>query len=508
MIKTALISVSDKTWIVDFAKILREKWIKILSTWWTAKELNKNWIETIDVSDVTWFPEMMDWRVKTLHPKIHWWLLALRDNPEHMKIAEENSISMIDLVVVNLYPFVETISKEWIEESEAIEQVDIWWPSMLRSAAKNFQSITVITDVSDLKNIWKEIQENWNTSLKIRRELAIKVFETTSVYDNAICEYLSNWEKRWFFFDKKQDLRYWENPHQKAIFLKEKSDIGFNITNSRQLQWKELSYNNIVDADLAWSIVEEFSDIPAVSIIKHATPCWVAIWDSALDAYLKAYEVDKISPFGWIVAINRNVDKETAMELTKIFLEIVVAPSFDDDALEIFSKKKNLRILEFWWVKKELGQKIFKKVSWWLLIQDKNESSFLDNLKVVTKKSPMKSQIDDCRFAWKVIKYVKSNAIVIAKDWVALGVWAGQTNRVRSSTLALEQARETWVNLFWAVVASDAFFPFSDWIEVFENSWIECIVQPGGSIRDEEVIGTANNLQMSMVFCRERAFLH
>lgn len=508
MIKTALISVSDKTWIVEFAKILQNKWVKIISTWGTAKKLNENWIKSLDISDITDFPEMMNWRVKTLHPKIHWWLLALRENEEHQNIAKEHWIWMIDLVVVNLYPFVETIAKEWVSENEAIEQIDIWWPSMLRSAAKNFQSVTVITDTFDLKKIWEEIEKNWDTNFETRKNLAIKVFETTSMYDSAICDYLSKWEKKWFFFDKKQELRYWENPHQDAVFLKEKNNKWFNITNSKQIQWKELSYNNIMDADLAWSIVEEFDWECAVSIIKHATPCGVAIWKDIFEAYNKAYEVDKISPFWWIVAVNAEVDEKLAKKLSEIFLEIVIAPTFTKWALEVFSKKKNLRILKTWWIKKEFWQKMFKKVSWWLLVQWKNESWELKNLKTVTKKQATENQIKDSQLAWKIIKYVKSNSIVIVKDWVALGIWAGQTNRVRSSRLALKQAKDTWINLKWAVIASDAFFPFSDWVEVFDWTWIECIVQPWGSIRDEEVIASADKMEMAMLFCWERAFLH
>jgi len=508
MIKTALISVSDKTWIVEFSKILQKKWVKIISTWWTAKKLKENWIDSVDISEITWFPEMMNWRVKTLHPVVHWWLLALRKNEEHQSIAKEHWIWMIDLVVVNLYPFVETISKEWVSEPEAIEQIDIWWPSMLRSAAKNFQSVTVITDTSDLEKIWKQIEEKWDTEFETRKKLAIKVFETTSIYDSAICDYLSGWEKKAFFFDKKQSLRYWENPHQEAVFLKEKNNTWFNVTNAKQIQWKELSYNNIMDADLAWSIVEEFEWESAVSIIKHATPCWVAIWENSFEAYTKAYEVDKISPFWWIVAVNSEVNEELATKLTEIFLEIVIAPNFTTWALEVFKKKKNLRILETWFVKKEFWQKILKKVAWGLLIQWKNESWELQNLKTVTEKNPTDTQINDIKFAWKIIKYVKSNSIVVAKNWVVLWVWAWQTNRVKSWKLALEQAKATWVDLTWAVLASDAFFPFADWLEVFENSWVNCVVQPWWSIRDKEVINRANEMWMAMVFCWERAFLH
>lgn len=506
MIKTALISVSNKTWIVGFAKVLQEKWIKIISTWGTAKHLNENWITTIDISQVTGFPEMLDGRVKTLHPKIHWWLLALRDNAEHQETIKKHWIEMIDLVVVNLYPFKETIEKPWITEEEAIEQIDIGWPSMLRSASKNFQDVTVIVDIDDYDLVCKQIQQNWNTDIETRKNLAVKVFEATAKYDAMIAKYLSNEDVQSFFFRKKQDLRYWENPHQKAMFLKWDSE-WFNVTNSRQLQWKELSYNNIMDADIAWQIVQEF-DKPAASIIKHATPCWVALWDTIFEAYSNAYEVDKISPFGWIVALNREVDKKTAEMLNSIFLEIVIAPKFSPESLEVFASKKNLRILETWWVEREVWKKIYRKVWWWLLIQDKNESWELQKLDVVTNAKPDDSFYSDMQFGWKVIKYVKSNAIVIAKNGRTLWVWAGQTNRVKSVRLALEQAKETHQDLNWAVLVSDAFFPFADWIEAIRGSWISCILQPWWSVRDQEVIDKANELWASMVFCHERAFLH
>ena len=506
MIKTALISVSDKTGIVEFAKILIEKNIKIISTWGTAKYLKENWIETTDVSTITWFPEMMDWRIKTLHPNIHWWLLALRSDKNHLTQADQNNIWLIDLVVVNLYPFIKTIEIKWVKESEAIEQIDIWWPSMIRSGAKNFESVTVICDSNDLVEVWQEIKSNWDTKLETRKNLAIKVFDKTSKYDAQIAKYLSNWKKQSFFFEKKQDLRYWENPHQRAIFLTW-NNTWFNVSNATQLQWKELSYNNIMDADLAWQLVQEF-DNPCVSIIKHATPCWVAIWNTALDAYIKAYEVDKISPFWWIIAVNKDVWEELAEKLTKIFLEIIIAPSFSKKALEIFKSKERLRLLQTWWVTKESWKKIYRKVWWWLLIQDRNESWELKNLKTVTKLYPSEKEIEDMQFAWKVIKYVKSNAIVIAKNWVTLWIWCWQTNRVKSVKLALEQANESKQNLNWAVLISDAFFPFSDWIECIDKTWITSILQPWWSIKDDEVINKANEMWVSMAFCWERAFLH
>ena len=506
MIKTALISVSDKKWIVDFTRILQEKNVKIISTWWTAKHLKNNWIKVEDVANITWFPELMNWRVKTLHPNVHWWLLALRNNKDHLKQIKENGIWLIDLIVVNLYPFKQTIEKENVKEAEAIEQIDIWWPSMLRSAAKNFESVTVVSDTNDLDVIGKEILKSWNTKLETRKYLAIKVFDITSKYDAQISNYLSKWKKISLFFEKIQELRYWENPHQKAIFLKS-SSTWFNISNAKKLQWKELSYNNIMDADLAWQIVEEFNK-PCCSIIKHATPCWVSIWKNAFESFINAYEVDKISPFWWIIALNKEVWEDLAKKLIEIFLEIVIAPSFTKEALKIFWKKRNLRILEIWWIKKELWKKIYKKVWWWLLIQDKNEWWELTSLKTVTTKKASKNNISDMQFWWKVIKYVKSNAILIAKNWKTIWIWAGQTNRVKSVKLALEQAIENKQDLKWAVLVSDAFFPFEDWIEAINNTWISSILQPWWSIKDKQVIKKANEIWVSMIFCWERAFLH
>lgn len=506
MIKTALISVSDKKWILEFVWVLVKKWIKIISTWWTAKYLNENWIKTIDASDITGFPEMLEGRVKTLHPKIHWWLLALRDNQDHIQTLEKHWINTIDLVVVNLYPFEETIKKQWVIAEEAIEQIDIGGPSLLRSAAKNFKDVTVIVDILDYEPISKQILDSWNTDTETREALAIKVFETTAKYDAMIAKYLSNDAVQSFFFRKKQNLRYWENPHQDAIFLEWDSE-WFNITNSVQLQWKELSYNNIMDADLAWQIVQEFSQA-AASIVKHATPCWVALWDTIFSAYSNAYNVDKVSPFWWIVALNREVNKELAEKLISIFLEIVIAPSFTQEAMDIFSKKGKLRILQTWWVEKEAGKRVYRKVWWWLLIQDKNESWELQKLDVVTIKKPEENFYSDMQFGWKVIKYVKSNAIVIVKKWVTLWIWSGQTNRVKSVRLALEQAIENNQDMHWSVLISDAFFPFPDWIEAIWNSGISCILQPWGSIRDKEVVDKADELWVSMVFCNERAFLH
>lgn len=506
MIKTALISVYNKKWIAEFAKILQNKWINIISTWWTFRYLKENWINAMEVSDITWFPELMNWRVKTLHPRIHWWLLALRNKKEHLEEIKQNNINLIDLVVVNLYPFQETINTEWINEEDAIEQIDIWWPSMLRSAAKNFENVTIITEIADLNIVWKQIQEKWETDLETRRNLAVKAFYNSSKYDAQIARYLSKWEKIALFFEKKQNLRYGENPHQKAMFLKWESK-WINITNAKQIQWKELSYNNILDWDLAWQIVEEFES-PCVAIVKHATPCWVALSYDILKAYEKAYDVDKISPFWWIIAANRAIWKDLAEKLVEFFLEIIIATNFTKEALEIFKKKEKLRILEMWWIKKEYWDKVFKKVWWWLLIQDKNEWWELKNLVVVTEKKPNKDNIDDMQFWWKVIKYVKSNAIIIVKDKKTIWIGAWQTNRIKSVRLALNQARENCQNLDWAVLISDAFFPFIDCIEELENTWITCVLQPGWSINDNKVIDKANEIWISMIFCWERAFLH
>ncbi len=504
MIKRALLSVYDKTGVIDFAKFLASKNIEILSTGGTAKLLRDNGINIIDVADYTGFPEMMNGRVKTLHPKIHGGILAIRSNKEHINEAEKNNIKMIDLVVVNLYPFAEVLQKKGSTTEEIIEQIDIGGPSMIRSAAKNYESVTVITDVNDFDSVQKEIEKTGSTTKETRAELAAKAFILTAQYDAIIANFFYP-DFSAMFLERQQELRYGENPHQKATFYREPGNMYPNVTNSIQHQGKELSYNNIMDADLAFELIKEFES-PAVAIIKHAVPCGVAIADNVLSAFEKAYAVDTKSPFGGIVAINRTCDKSLAIKLTEIFLEIVIAPSFTEDALEVFKKKENLRILETGGIDQEEGELTFKKVSGGLLVQEANRGGLSDkDLKQVSKKKVTDKEKEDMKFAWKVIKYVKSNSIVLAKDGVAIGIGAGQTSRVDAVELACKKAGKLAKG---SIMASDAFFPFPDGIEVAASYGISSVIHPGGSIKDKEVEAKTNELGLGMVYCGQRAFLH
>ena len=505
MIKRALISVSDKAGIIEFAQFLASKDVEILSTGGTAKLLQENNIKVIEVSDYTGFPEMMNGRVKTLHPKVHGGLLAVRDNEEHMKQAAANDIGMIDLVVVNLYPFAETLAKEDASFEDVIEQIDIGGPSMLRSAAKNFQSVTVVTDSADYARVQMAMEENdGDTTKELRMDLAAKVFITTTQYDALIANFLYP-EFSTMFLERKQELRYGENPHQQAVFFKEPGNEYPNVTNAQQHQGKELSYNNIMDADAAFELIKEF-DEAAVAIIKHAVPCGVAIGSSVLDAYEKAYAVDTKSPFGGIVAMNRTCDKATAEKLIDVFLEIVIAPRFDDEALEIFKAKKNLRVLETGGIDQEPSEMTFKKVSGGLLVQEKNRGVLTDeDLKLVSKKDITDQQKADMKFAWAVIKHVKSNAIVLVKDGVTVGIGAGQTSRVQSVEIACSKAGDLAKG---SIMASDAFFPFSDGIEAAVPFGISAVIHPGGSIKDKDVEAKVDELNLAMIYCGQRAFLH
>ncbi|MFH0838418.1 MAG: bifunctional phosphoribosylaminoimidazolecarboxamide formyltransferase/IMP cyclohydrolase [Patescibacteria group bacterium] len=506
MIERALISVSDKADITDFAKKLADKGVEILSTGGTAKLLREKGVEVKDVSEYTGFPEMMDGRVKTLHPKIHGGLLALRGNKEHMKAAKENGIEMIDLVVVNLYPFEVTIKKDEVTEPEAIEQIDIGGPSMLRSAAKNFQSVTVVTDPADYKAVGAEIEKNGDTSAETRRRLAEKVFELTARYDAMIVGYLSGDKVDGFMVKKVQDLRYGENPHQKAAFY---ADIPghkeASLVNAEQLQGKELSYNNIMDADGALSLVREFSE-PTVAFIKHANPCGIASAKKIDEAYKLAYETDPKSAFGGIIAFNRAVTKKIAEEIVSKFFEVVLAPGYEKDVPEIFGAKQNLRVLKLPEVKPEPPARTYRKVSGGVLIQDLDTARVTEaDLKVVTKRKPTTEEMRDLLFAWHVVKHVKSNAIVLAKNGATMGIGAGQMSRVDAVELSIKKAegRETG-----SVLASDAFFPFPDSVETAARHKITAIIQPGGSIKDADVIAAADALDIAMVFTGKRAFLH
>jgi phosphoribosylaminoimidazolecarboxamide formyltransferase/IMP cyclohydrolase len=506
MIKRALISVSDKTGIAEFADLLAKKGVEILSTGGTAKLIREAGIEVKDVSEHTGFPEMMNGRVKTLHPRIHGGLLALRDNQSHMAAAVENNIEMIDLVVVNLYPFEETIKKEGVTLPEAIEQIDIGGPSMLRSAAKNFRSVTVVTDPADYAVVMKEIEDNGDTQEETRRRLAEKVFATTARYDAMIAEYLTDGKVKHIVTEKVADLRYGENPHQVAGFYKDiPGHTAASLVNAEQIQGKELSYNNIMDADGALSLVREFST-PTAAFIKHANPCGIATAGTLADAFVNAYECDPKSAFGGIIAFNGTVTQDIAESIINKFFEVIVAPDYEAGAIEAFKTKPNLRVLKVGEVSPEPVGKTYKKVSGGLLIQDLDTAQITEaDLKVVTKRAPDEREMRDLLFGWHVVKHVKSNAIVLVKNGTTVGIGAGQMSRVDAVEISISKAMNREDN---SVMASDAFFPFPDSIETAAKHKITAIIQPGGSIKDEDVIAAADEAGIAMVFTGKRAFLH
>jgi len=515
-IKRALISVSDKTGILDFAKELNKLGIEIISTGGTAKLLQENNIQVKEVSSYTGFPEVLDGRVKTLHPKIHAGILALRDNPSHLKTLKEYNIDLIDMVVVNLYPFEKTIQKPQVKLEEAIENIDIGGPTMLRSAAKNYRGVAVICNPRRYDEVIKELKENKGSlSEKLMANLATEVFMHTSRYDTMIYNYLKNYfkdsrlekgfpEELIFSFKKIQDLRYGENPHQKAAFYKEVSKAK-GIISAQQLQGKELSFNNLLDLNSALELVKEFKN-PAAVVVKHNNPCGVAE-DKTLDkAYLAAWRADKLSAFGGIVALNREVDKKTAQVILKSgFLECIIAPKFFPEALEVFKEKKNLRLLELEDLEK-IEEWDFKRVSGGLLLQDKDLATLdTNNLKIVTKRKPTKKELESLIFGWKVAKHVKSNAIVLTKGTKTIGIGAGQMSRVDSVFIATKKAGKLTKG---ACLASDAFFPKEDAIQLAAKFKIKAIIQPGGSIADAEIIKLADKYKIAMVFTGIRHFKH
>ena len=503
MQKQALISVSDKSNLLEFAKFLVEEDYKILSTGGTYKHLQDNGIEVTEVKDVTGFPEILDGRVKSLHPAIHGGIMARRSDEKHMATIAEHGINPIDIVIVNLYPFFEKMNTG-LSEAEMIEFIDIGGPSMLRSSAKNFYDVTVVTDVNDYEVVMNEIRENGSTSIETRKLCAGKVFNLTSAYDAAISTYLLNEDFPQFLessYEKVMDLRYGENPHQKAAYYVDKTKNGA-MKDFEYLQGKELSFNNIRDMDLAYKVVSEFEETTCCAV-KHSTPCGVAIGDSTLIAYEKAYECDPMSIFGGIIAFNREVDGKTAVELNKIFLEIVIAPSFTDEALEIFKQKKNLRIIK---VKNPVSDKVtYVKVDGGLIVQS-SDNQFSTDLKVVTNTQPTDRQMTDLVFAQKIVKWVKSNAIVFATNGQAYGIGGGQTNRIWAAQQAISRAKEK-VNED-LVLASDAFFPFRDVADFAAENGIKAIIQPGGSIKDQESIDACNEREIPMVFTGMRHFMH
>ena len=506
MTKRALISVSDKTNIVEFAKGLEKYGFEIISTGGTFTYLKNNGVACISIEDVTHFPEILEGRVKTLHPKIHGGLLSKRGNELHNKHVAENNIEYIDLVCVNLYPFEATVKKEGVSEEEIIENIDIGGPSMLRSAAKNFNDVTVVTDIRDYDRILNEL-ENGGITLATRRSLAIKVFNTTASYDAAIANYFNKAdnlipEKLTLSYTLEDTLRYGENPHQKAYHYVQDNNESYALQNAVQLHGKEMSYNNIQDASAALDILAEFDEIACVAV-KHMNPCGVAIGKDVFEAYSRAYDADPISIFGGIVAVNGVVDKATAEKMHSIFLEIILAVDYDDEALEILTKKKNLRIYKLGDKNNNHEQQI-KSVRGGILVQDFN-SELAESYEVVTDKQPTKEQMSDLEFGLKVVKHVKSNAIVVVKNGQTLGIGAGQMNRVGSCKIALEQAGALADG---AVLASDAFFPMRDSADLAAEYNIAAIVQPGGSIRDQESIDACNEKGVAMLFSKIRHFKH
>ncbi len=515
MLKRALISVSDKEGIVELAKELKNLGVEIISTGGTASLLQESGIQVTGISDVTGFPECLDGRVKTLHPKVHGGLLAMRSNPEHMKQLDELKIEPIDMVVVNLYPFKKTILKEKVTLEEAIENIDIGGPTMLRSAAKNYQDVVVLVDPADYAPVLQELKETGTVSQKTKFRLSFKVFDHTSHYDTLIAQYmrtkLDDAEEfpaaLTLTFEKAQEMRYGENPHQKAAFYKEVGKIAGCLTSAEQLHGKELSFNNINDANGALELLKEF-DEPTIVAVKHANPCGVGSADTIYEAYMKAYEADPVSIFGGIVASNREIDKATAIEMNKIFLEIIVAPSFTPEAFEVLTQKKNIRLLKLPDISKKLPTDAYdlKKVAGGLLIQNINTELYDDaELKIVTKKQPTAEELKAMKFAMKVVKHTKSNAIVLAKNNQTIGVGPGQMNRITAANLAINYGKEKCKG---AVMASDAYFPFPDCVEAAHQAGITAIIQPGGSQNDQKSIDACDEYGIAMVFTGVRHFKH
>ncbi|WP_079478656.1 bifunctional phosphoribosylaminoimidazolecarboxamide formyltransferase/IMP cyclohydrolase [Halobacillus salinus] len=507
MKKRALLSVSDKTGLAEFAKNLHELDYELVSTGGTKRAIEEAGVPVMSISEVTEFPEIMDGRVKTLHPSVHGGLLAKRSNESHMSQLEELGIETIDLVAVNLYPFKNTIAKEDVTEAEAIENIDIGGPTMLRSAAKSFEDVTVVVDPTDYEKVVEGLKNDQLTSEE-RRQLAAKVFRHTANYDAMIAEYLTEEpypETYTVTYEKVQSLRYGENPHQTASFYKKANFSGASLASAEQLNGKELSYNNIQDANAALEVVLEFSK-PAAVAVKHMNPCGTGVGETLFDAYSKAYEGDPISIFGGIVALNREVDADTAAKMKEIFLEIIIAPSFSQEALDILTTKKNLRLLTVDMKKPEAQTHKLTSVHGGLLVQDTDEGSLHDvELEVATDREPTDQEMHDMQLAWQVVKHVKSNAIVVAKNDRTLGVGAGQMNRVGAAKIALDQAG---AQAQGSVMASDAFFPMPDTVEAAAEAGVKAIIQPGGSKRDQDSIDACNKHGVAMVFTRMRHFKH
>ena len=500
MIKRALVSVFDKEGILEFSNFLQDKGVEIISTGGTYKHLKDNGVNVIEVNEVTNFPEMLDGRVKTLHPIIHAGILAIRDNKEHMNTIKERDITPIDMVIVNLYPFFQKV-RENLSFDEKVEFIDIGGPTMLRAAAKNFKDVVVISDKNDYKAVMEEISETGEVSVALRKKLAGKVFNLMSAYDAAISNFLLEGEEYPEYlsisYKKKQSLRYGENPHQSAAYYSSNEFDGA-MNSFEVLNGKELSYNNIKDLDIAWKVACEFEEVACCGL-KHNTPCGVAVGETPLEVYTKAYEADPTSIFGGIVAVNRKIDKATAEEMVKIFLEVVAAPEYDEDALEVLRTKKNLRVIKCNNTPKD--KKFMVTVDGGILVQEE-DTKLIDEIKVVTEKVPTEEEMRDLIFGMKVVKYVKSNAIVTIKDGVAVGIGGGQVNRIWPTEDALKRGKGA------IVLASDAFFPFRDVVDACAKNGIKAIIQPGGSMRDQESIDACNEHGIAMVFTGIRHFKH
>ncbi len=524
-IRRALISVSDKTGIVEFAQALAERGVDILSTGGTARLLAEQGIAVTEVSDYTGFPEMMDGRVKTLHPKVHGGVLGRRGQDDD--VMTKHGINPIDMVVVNLYPFAETVAKEGCTLADAVENIDIGGPTMVRSAAKNHKDVTIVVNAHDYDRVIAEMDANEKSlTLETRFDLATAAFEHTAAYDGMIANYFGTMvpsygenkegdEESKFprtfnqQFEKKQDMRYGENSHQAAAFYVEANPQEASVSTARQIQGKALSYNNIADTDAALECVKEFNE-PACVIVKHANPCGVALGKDILEAYNRAYQTDPTSAFGGIIAFNQELDAKTASAIVeRQFVEVIIAPSVSAEAIEIVAAKKNVRLLECGeWSTKTTGFDV-KRVNGGLLVQDRDQGMVsLDDLKVVSKRQPTEEELKDALFCWKVAKYVKSNAIVYAKGDMTIGVGAGQMSRVYSAKIAGIKAADEGLEVAGSVMASDAFFPFRDGIDAAAEAGIKCVIQPGGSMRDDEVIAAADEHGMAMIFTGMRHFRH
>jgi phosphoribosylaminoimidazolecarboxamide formyltransferase/IMP cyclohydrolase len=514
-VKRALLSVSNKTGLVEFAKQLQVMGIEMISTGGTSTILQDAGIRAMKVSDVTQFPEMLDGRVKTLHPKIHGAILARRDKKEHLQELKNHNITPIDMVVVNLYPFRETIQKAGVSLEDAVEQIDIGGPTLIRAAAKNFEGVVVVVDPNNYAAVLAELEKNQGQiSLQTRQKLAIEAFQHTMEYDSYIFGYLTNHfqagsdkfpEYLFFPFKKIQNLRYGENPHQGAAFYAELKVSEPSVTNSQQLHGKELSFNNIYDLDAALELIKEFTD-PAAAIIKHTNPCGFAVGKNIHEAYKLAYATDPLSAFGSIVAFNRIVSEAAANEIVKTFVEAVIAPEFEESALKILETKENLRLLKTDPLSTPEASWDWKKVVGGVLVQDRDLKELTQSdLKYVTTMHPTPEQLESLLFAWKVLKHIKSNAILLVKDKHTTGVGAGQMSRIDSVNLAIKKASE---NASGSVMASDAFFPFRDSIDAAAEAGVIAIIEPGGSIRDQEVIDAANELHIPMIFTGIRCFKH